>query len=299
MHGELRKAHHRIGQAVDVHRRSAPKAREQGGAAQRPQHVLRLRLRHRRKPALNVAQQFHQHATKAHGDERPELHVVDHPQCQFHTFRRHALHQHAFDVGIGSVPPCRRLHLFKRCLERCGITDVQPHHAHLRLVRDVGRLDLDRHGIADACCRTLGRSDVLHQCIQRHGNARCRQQLLGQALGQHLLGTGQQWPNHGVVYRDHRIRRAHVSLRSMQIALERGKAMVGREERHQPLVALGRDHARAFLPGAHPDDADRLVITPGDLAEHGHAALRLWRCQKDHRHDERGNARIIQKRLDA
>ena len=245
-----------------------------------------------------VVHQLDHGAAGAEGDHRAERVVGDHADVELAPARlaRHGLHGDAVDAGVGHALVHGVHHLVPDVAHGGGVHHVQRHAAHVALVADVGRVDLQRHRKAELGGDHHGLGGGARQQRLRDGDVEGRQQRLRFHLGQHLAALGQ----HAL---DQQARAFHVGrrqfvrqrrrrlLQQLLVLVEAGDVAEGAHRR------LGRAEARDQRVGqrvtrrlhrgvAHPAGHQRLAHARLGLHQHvGHGvgvAAELGRI--DHQH---------------
>ena len=101
--------------------------------------------------------QFRHDTAGTHQDHRPRFRVSAEAYNRLSQALHHGLHQKAGDARGGSTGPHARQHRggFGRECRRVG--DIQRHTANLRLMRQIGRQDFERDGVAQPMRHGIGR----------------------------------------------------------------------------------------------------------------------------------------------
>ena len=153
----------------------------------------RQKLVERRQLHRPVIDQLDHGAASTEGNYRAERVVGDqaHTHLAATPCARHGLHGDAVDAGLRLEPGDGLDHLGIGIAHAGGVQDVEGDAVHIRLVADVGRVDLQRHR------KTQLRGDH-HRLVGAAGqnglrdrNVKRRQQRLGLHLGQHLAAFGE------------------------------------------------------------------------------------------------------------
>ena len=189
----FRDAQQNLLQCIHVHRRSATPCAQGFGHARAPDQLAGQELVERRQLHGPVVDQLDHGAACAEGNHRAER-VVGH-QANAHLAAasgpRHGLHRDAVDARMGLEARNGLHHLGVGVAHAGGVQDVERHAFNVGLVADVGRVDLQRHRIAQLRGDHHRLVGGARQNGLRDRDVERRQQRLGLHLGQHLAALGQ------------------------------------------------------------------------------------------------------------
>ena len=226
----LRDRDQHIGDRIERHRQPVAVAREQLRDARARDHLAREHAVHRRQRDRAVGEHLDRRAAVPEQQHRAEQRVDARADDQLVRLRPHGhrLHREAGEAGLGLRLADAREHRLDLGTQHRVVGEVQAHTAHVGLVADVGREDLQRDRVAEALRRR-------HRGIgggcgreRRHDrDAVGLQHRLGFEFAHHLAAVGE----HRV---DHRARRCQVG----RPVLARGRRL----EQQRLVRAVGREH---------------------------------------------------------
>ena len=131
-----------------------------------------------------VLDQFHEYPSGTKHHAHTEGFLARQPGDGLHSPADRLLHQHAIQAGFGFVAPRRGHDLVERLAHRAFVRQAQPDATGFGFVRQVGRFDLQHHGISqmgrrgDRGIRAVGRT-LASDCHAVRGEKR-----FGFALGE-------------------------------------------------------------------------------------------------------------------
>ena len=192
-HRELRQSD---GERVDVAGRLAARAFEDRGAAQLADHVVRLLDSERRDAESDIAQYLDKDAAEAEHDDGAEHRVVLHAEDHLDAALDHRRQQDAVDLGARRP---RRDALHDLIEGGAGLARRHVEHdaAHLRLMRDVGRDDLQDEALADFDCGRGGLTGIRDETFVEDRHASLGENALRLVLGDAALRQRRQVLRHG------------------------------------------------------------------------------------------------------
>ncbi|MNV01869.1 hypothetical protein D3C71_920870 [compost metagenome] len=133
---------------------------------------------------LHIAQSFDPDAPEAHHQHRAPLGIPHGTDHKFQAARAHGFHQHPIQHQCGVMPVDVFLQLLPGCPQLRFVLNSQHHATGFGLVRQLGSLGLEDHGIANACSHgdslLHGRGQITGGSLQACG----LQQLLAAPLRQ-------------------------------------------------------------------------------------------------------------------
>ena len=142
---EPRQPDDQVAQAFDVARRHAAHAFEHLVSAQFIDHRARVGRRYRRHAITHVAQHLNVDTAQSCRNDRTKHRIADNAQHHFNTWRHHFLHQHAIDACVRRVASGRFHNLHVAAMHRIVALQAQPDRTGIGLMRNVGRIDFERH----------------------------------------------------------------------------------------------------------------------------------------------------------
>ena len=141
-----------------------------------------------------IGRHFHGDAALPHQDHGAEGGVRRDADDQFMRLRpaRHLLHRKTVDQRVGTHAAHALEHGGGGRAQDVGRVEVQRHAAHVGFVGDIGRMDLQRDGIADVRRHGQRRFHVGRHARGGHGNAVGGQNLFRAAFAEHRLASRQR-----------------------------------------------------------------------------------------------------------